>query len=206
MIKNIIDFFFGPNFYEEEIRPKKVGLFFGTNEGSLIDYLFFTKKYHSLYYYTDKEITKELIFYKIRKEVETLSHGDTLFLYFGNGKDIGVETINFFRELRKRINIFIIIENYKKNFFPVPYVIQYPNERIRIRNDEIYVPLVISIYSSERGILRVLKDSIKEFRHDRINIRMLLIKLQDKFIELKKKDEKLPEICISSMDCYYYEL
>ena len=171
-----------------------------------MDYLFFTKKYHSLYYYTDKEITKELIFYKIKEEVDTLSHGDTLFLYFGNGKDIGVETINFFRELRKRINIFIIIENYKKNFFPVPYVIQYPNERIRIRNDEIYVPLVISIYSSERGILRVLKDSIKEFRHDRINIRMLLIKLQDKFIELKKKDEKLPEICISSMDCYYYEL
>ena len=206
MIKNIINFFFGPIFYKEEIRPKKVGIFFGTNQGGLMDYLFFTKKYHSIYYYTDKEITKELIFYKIKTEVDSLSHGDTLFLYFGSGKDIAVETVNLFRELRKRINLFIILENYKKNLFPIPYVIHYPNERIRIRNDEMYVPVIISIYSSERGILRVLEDSLKEFRHDRINIRILLLKLQDKFIDLKKKDEKLPEICISSLDCYYYEL
>ena len=206
MIKNFINFFFGPNFYEEEIRPKKVGILFGKNQGGLMDYLFYIKKYHSLYYYTDKEITKELIFYKIKTEVDSLYHGDTLFLYFGSGKDIGVETINFFRELRKRINIFIILENYKKNLFPIPYVIHYPNERIRIRNDEMYLSSIISIYSYEKGLLEVIEDSLKEFRHDRINIRMLLIKLQDKFIDLKKKDEKLPEICISSMDCYYYEL
>jgi len=206
MIKNFINFFFGPNFYEEEIRPKKVGIFFGTNQGGLMDYLFYIKKYHSLYYYTDKEITKELIFYKIKTELDSLYHGDTLFLYFGSGKDIGVETINFFRELRKRINIFIIIENYKKNFFPVPYVIHYPNERIRIRNDEMYLSSIISIYSYEKGLLEVIEDSLKEFRYDRINIRMLLLKLQDKFIDLKRKDEKLPEICISSLDCYYYEL
>lgn len=206
MIKNIIKFFFPSYFYEEEIRPKKIGLFFGTNDGGLMDYLFYEKKYHSLYYYIDQEITKELIFSKIKKEVELLTHGDTLFLYFGSGKDIGIETINFFRELRKRIHIFILIENYKKNFFPVPYVIHYPNERIRIRNDEMYFPSIISIYTSERGLLRVLEESINEFRYDRISIRMLLLKLQDKFINLKKKDEKLPEICISSIDCYYYEL
>ena len=206
MIKNIIKFFFPSYFYEEEIKPKKVGLFFGTNDGGLMEYLFYHKKYNSLYYYTDQEITKELIFSKIKKEVELLSHGDTLFLYFGSGKNVGVETINFFRELRKRIHIFILIENYKKNFFPVPYVIHYPNERIRIRNDEMYVPLIISIYSSERGIVRILEESLQEFRHDNIYIRMLLIKLQDKFMELKKDDTKLPELSISSMDCYYYEL
>ena len=146
------------------------------------------------------------MFYKIKTELDSLYHGDTLFLYFGTGKDFGVETVNLFRELRKRINLFIILENYKKNLFPVPYVIHYPNERIRIRNDEMYIPFIISIYSSEKGILQVLEDSLKEFRYDKINIRMLLLKLQDKFIDLKKKDEKLPEICISSMDCYYYEL
>jgi len=205
MIKNIIKFFF-PSYFYEEIKPKKVGLFFGTNDGGLMEYLFYHKKYNSLYYYTDQEITKELIFSKIKKEVELLSHGDTLFLYFGSGKNVGVETINFFRELRKRIHIFILIENYKKNFFPVPYVIHYPNERIRIRNDEMYVPLIISIYSSERGIVRILEESLQEFRHDNIYIRMLLIKLQDKFMELKKDDTKLPELSISSMDCYYYEL
>ena len=204
MIKNLIKFFFPKYFYEEEIQPKKVGIFFGTNQGGLMDYLFFIKK--SLYYYTDKEITKELIFYKIKTEVDSLSHGDTLFLYFGNGKDIGVETVNLFRELRKRINLFLILENYKKNLFPIPYIIHYPNERIRIRNDEMYIPSIISIYSYDRGILQVLEDSLKEFRHDRINIRMLLLKLQDKFIDLKKKDEKLPELCISSLDRYYYEL
>ena len=206
MIKNLIKFFFPKYFYEEEVRPKKVGIFFGTNQGGLMDYLFFTKKYHSLYYYTDKEITKELIFFKIKTEVDSLYHGDTLFLYFGNGKDIGVETVNLFRDLRKRINLFLILENYKKNLFPIPYVIHYPNGKIRIRNDEMYIPSIISIYSYERGILQVLEDSLKEFRHNRINIRMLLLKLQDKFIDLKKKDEKLPEICISSLDCSYYEL
>ena len=172
----------------------------------LMDYLFFIKKYHNLYYYTDKEITKELIFFKIKTEVDSLYHGDTLFLYFGNGKDIGVETVDLFRNLRKRINLFLILENYKKNLFPIPYIIHYPNGKIRIRNDEMYIPSIISIYSYERGILQVLEDSLKEFRHNRINIRMLLLKLQDKFIDLKKKDEKLPEICISSLDCYYYEL
>ena len=206
MIKNIIKFFFPSYFYEEEIRPKKIGLFFGTNQGSFMDYLFYVKKYHSIYYFIDEEITKELIFYKIKKEVDTLSHGDTLFLYFGSGKNIGIETINLFRELRKRIHIFIIIENYKKNFFPVPFVIHYPNQRLRIRNDEMYLPNIISIYSSERGILRVLEETLRESRYDRINIRMLLLKLQDKFIDLKKDDTKLPEICISSLDCYYYEL
>ena len=207
MIQNLIKSFFPSYFYEEEeIKPKKVGIFFGTNQGGLMDYLFYKKKYHYIYYYTDDKVTKELIFYKIKEEVDTLSHGDTLFLYFGSGKNIGVETINFFRELRKRINIFIIIENYNKNFFPVPYVIQYPNERIRIRNDEMYLSSIISIYSYEKGLLQVIEESLKEFRYDRINIRMLLIKLQDKFIELKNNDSKLPEICISSMDCYYYEL
>ena len=206
MIKNIIKFFFPSYFYKEEIKPKKIGLFFGTNDGGLMDYLFYEKKYHSLYYYIDEEITKEFMFSKIKTVVDTLSHGDTLFLYFGSGKEVGRETINLFRELRKRIHIFIIIENYKKNFFPVPYVIHYPNERIRIRNDEMYLPNIISIYSSERGILRVLEETLRKFRYDRISIRMLLLKLQDKFIDLKKDDSTLPEICISSLDCYYYEL
>lgn len=207
MIKDIIKFFFGNYFYKEEksLLPKKVGLFFGTNNGSFMDYLFYIKKYDSIHYFLDENITKELIFNTIEGEVNKLKHGDSLFLYFGSGKNIGIETINFFRILRKRIYIFIIIENYKNNFFPVPHVIHYPNERIRIRNDEMYVPSIISIYSYEKGILKVLEESLKEFRKDKIYTRMLLLKLQDKFMDLKK-DKKLPEICISSIDCYYYEL
>lgn len=206
MIKNIINFFFGPNFWKEEIKPKKVGLFFGTNNGSFMNYLFYEKKYDTVHYFIDKDITKDLIFNTIKEKVEQLNHRDTLFLYFGSGKNIGVETINFFRNLRKRIYIFIIIENYKKNFFPVPYVIHYPYQRIRIRNEEMYVPSIISIYSLERGLLRVIEESMKEFRSNKINIRMLLLKLQDKFIDIKEKEENLPEICISSMDSYFYEL
>ena len=208
MINNIIKFFLGRSFFDEEksLVPKKVGLFFGTNNGSFMDYLFYIKKYNSIHYFLDEDITKELIFKKIEEEVNKLEHEDSLFLYFGSGKNIGIETINFFRNLRKRIHIFIIIENYKNNFFPVPYIIHYPNQRIRIRNDEMYVPSIISIYSYKNGILKVLEESLKEFSKDKIYIRMLLLKLQDKFIDLKKDDEKLPEICISSMDCYYYKL
>ena len=206
MIQNIINFFF-PNYNDiEEKRPRKVGIFFGTNDGDFMNYLFYDKKYSSIYFYNNNEITKELIFSKIKDKVGQLYHGDTLFLYFGSGKSVGMDVIDFFRTLRKQIHIFLLIENYKKNFFPVPYVIQYPNQRIRIRNDELYVPLIISIYSSDGGLLQILEETFKSFRFDKINIRMLLMKLQDKFIELKKDDSKLPEICISSMDCFYYEL
>ena len=50
MIKDIIKFFFGNYFYEEEksLLPKKVGLFFGKNSGSFMDYLFYIKKLYKI--------------------------------------------------------------------------------------------------------------------------------------------------------------
>lgn len=203
MIKN---FFFPKNQDIEVKKPEKIALFFGTNNGKLMNYLFFIKKYISIYYYIDREITEDLVFFRIKEEVDKMNHGDFLFLYFGSGKSIHKNIIPFFRMLRKRIHIFILIENYKKNFFPVPYVLKYPHERIRIRNNELFLPLIISIYSSERGILKVFEESLKEFHSNHIYIRMLLLKIQDKFIDMKKKDEILPEICISSFDCWSCEL
>jgi hypothetical protein len=202
MIKDIVEYFY-PNFFKKDRETEtRIGLFFGSTNSNLMEHLFYERRFDSIYYYVDNEITDDLVYNKIKSQVDNLIHRDTLFLYFGSGVPISKDIINIFRVLRKRLYIFIVIENYDYNFFPIPYIIHYPNEKIRIRNDEMYVPLIVSIYGKKKYILNILEETL--LKHRKINIRILLIYLQDNFFDLKKIYNELPEICISSFDCYNF--